>query len=159
MVTPRVSGMTLVELMVTVAIVGVLATLAFPSYQAYRLKAGRGIGASCLLEAQQRLEAHFAKTMAGPPEVTLADVGLDEICGDDPDYRLSLEASSTCTGSESPGHYALRATPLGEQARDGVLVLCVSPAIANPNQRAQRVHLRPDDLDTLIAGWDFQPGH
>lgn len=154
----QLRGLTLVELMVTVAIVGILAVIAVPSYQAHRLKAGRGIGASCLLEAQQRFEAHFARTMSGPPDVNLADVGLDETCGDDPAYRLSLEAASACAGSASPGHYALRATPTGEQRQDGELVLCVSPAIANPNQRAQRVHSRPDDPDTLIAGWDFQPG-
>lgn len=150
--------MTLIELMVTVAIVGLLMAIAVPAYQSYRLKSGRGIGASCLIEAQQRFEAHYAKTSAGPPEVTLAEVGLTGTCGDGPTYQLSIEAESSCTASESPGHYALRATPLGDQVRDGVLLLCVSPSIANPNQRADRQHLRPDDAATLLAGWDFQPG-
>lgn len=144
--------------MVAVAVLVVIVAIAVPSYQSYRLKAGRGIGASCLIEAQQRFEAHYAKTSESPPTVTLSDVGLGPDCGDEPAYRISIEAESACSQHESPGHYALRATPHGPQARDGVLVLCVSPSIANPNQRAERLHLAADAPTTLRPGWDFQPG-
>lgn len=160
MIPPRRSaaGVTLVELMVAVAIIAVVATIAVPSYRAHRLKAGRSVGASCLLEAQQRFEAHYAKTSAGPPEIGLAEVGLGSRCGDDPAYQLALVEDSPCSQREAPGHYALQATPQGAQANDGVLLLCVSPSIANPDQRAERQHLRPDQPTTLLAGWDFQPG-
>lgn len=152
------AGVTLVELMVAVAILAIIVAIGVPSYQSYRLKAGRSVGASCLIEARQRFEAHYAKTSSGPPAATLADVGLGADCGDEPAYRITVDAESACSQHESPGHYALRATPLGPQARDGVLLLCVSPSIANPDQRAERLHLRPDAPTTLLPGWDFQPG-
>lgn len=154
-------GVTLIELMIAVAIVGVLATIALPAYQTYRLKAGRGVGASCLLDTQMRVENYYAKTMTLPAALTLTDLGLSAECGDEPRYRRSLTMGGTslCTAKATPGHYALRATGQGSQADDGDLLLCVAPSIANPNERMERVHSRPGAPDTLLPGWDFQPGH
>lgn len=155
----RPRGVTLIELMVAVAIVAILALIATPAYRDYRLKAGRGVGESCLIEAAQRFDQHYARTMKGPPAVGLADVRLPVACGDEPQYRLSIDAGSACVADESAGHYALRATPTGAQADDGILVLCVSPAMPNPSERHDRRHARPDSPDALLAGWNFQPGH
>ena len=152
-------GVTLIELMIAVAIVAILATIALPAYQSYRLKAGRNVGASCLLDTQHRIEKHYAKTMALP--TNLAAIGLGAECGDAPRYQRSLMvgSASPCTTKATPGHYALRATALGSQSRDGDLLLCVAPSIVNPNERMEHVHSRPDAPSTLLPGWDFQPGH
>ena len=151
-------GVTLIELMIVVAVVAILAAIGFPSYRDYRLKAGRGVGESCLVEAEQRFEAFFAKNLRLPD--SLEEVGLRAACGDDPAYLLSFTpaAGSQCAMNDSPGHYALRATPQGDQARDGILILCVSPSVANPNLHADRQHARTESPNSLLAGWDFRPG-
>lgn len=54
------SGFNLIELMVTVAIVGILFGIAIPSYQNYTIKARRGQATGCLLELSQALERRYA---------------------------------------------------------------------------------------------------
>jgi type IV pilus assembly protein PilE len=50
-------GMTLIELMVVVVIIGVLATLTFPSFSKQILAARRGDGVTCLLRLKLQQEA------------------------------------------------------------------------------------------------------
>ncbi len=154
----RSHGVTLIELMVAVAVVGILALIAVPTYQSYRLKAGRSVGVSCLLEAQQRVESHYSKNMELP--ASLSVVGLSNECGDAPRYQRSLTAgaSSPCAAKSTPGHYALRASSMDAQTRDGALVLCVSPSIANPDGHMGRFHFPPGSDSSLLPGWDFKPG-
>jgi type IV pilus assembly protein PilE len=54
-------GFTLIELMITVAIVGILAALAYPSYVEYIAKGRRAQAASDLVAAQQWMERFYAE--------------------------------------------------------------------------------------------------
>jgi len=53
------SGFTLVELMITVAIIGILAAIAYPSYQQYVLRANRADAQAIMLENAQFMERYF----------------------------------------------------------------------------------------------------
>lgn len=50
------SGFTLIELLIVVAIVGILSSIAYPSYQEYVLRAGRADGKTALLSSAQWME-------------------------------------------------------------------------------------------------------
>jgi len=45
----RNKGFTLLELMITLAIIGILAAIAYPSYQAHVLKTRRALAQGCML--------------------------------------------------------------------------------------------------------------
>lgn len=148
-------GMTLIELLIAVAIVGVLAAIALPSYQSYRQKSVRNTGAACLIDAQQRMESLFARTgRYPPPGASLTVLGYaddPQRCDDDDLYRLSLVMA------RDPVRYTLTAVARGSQADDGDLLLDVDPGQVNPDEHLQKRHRRPDG--TVLPGWVFKPGH
>ena len=52
-------GFTLIEIMITVAIIGILAAVALPAYQNYVLRAGRTEGQAALMDISARLEQYY----------------------------------------------------------------------------------------------------
>ncbi|KNC67987.1 type IV pilin protein [Pseudoalteromonas ardens] len=54
-----VLGFTLVEMMITIAILGILASIAYPSYSEYVRRAARAEAAATLLDAANKQEQYF----------------------------------------------------------------------------------------------------
>ena len=109
----RPHGFTLVELMVVVAIVGILATIAYSTYSSQVRKARRSDGQIMLLDAAQELERCYTRFHAyNDAECAVADDINDG-------GMLSLEGWYLITNdNESATTFRLVATPRGAQASD-----------------------------------------
>jgi type IV pilus assembly protein PilE len=60
----RLRGFTLIEVMIVVAIAGILVAIAFPSYREYVLRGNRTQGQTLLVEAAARQERFYAQNSA-----------------------------------------------------------------------------------------------
>lgn len=106
---PRhIRGFTLIELMIVVAIVGILSAIAYPSYAEYVRRGHRAEARAGLLQAQQWLER--AATATGTYPLTAAfPAALKKVPSDRYDITLASADGRT---------YTLTATRKGSQATD-----------------------------------------
>lgn len=116
-------GFTLIEVMITVAIVGILAAIAYPSYQSYILRSHRSEGMALLSEAAARMERYYAQNStyatATPSRLGLTSTAnATTVNSANGYYSLSLGTPSATT-------YSLSATPQNAQTADtcGILTL------------------------------------
>lgn len=117
----RLRGFTLVELVVTVAIVGILASASYGSYQNYSRRANRSAVQQFMLEIQNRQELYLLDARVYASDVGATGLGLTVPSRVATHYAVTI----TLTAGPPPG-YVITATPGGNQAMDGVLTLSSS---------------------------------
>jgi len=108
-------GFTLIDLLIAMAVVAILTTIAIPSYQSYVMRSRRSDAKTGLLDLAAREERFLSLNPAGYTNVA-ANLGyaafpLNLGTGATPDYQLSV-VSATATS------YLLQAAPQGGQAND-----------------------------------------
>jgi type IV pilus assembly protein PilE len=122
-------GFTLIELMVAVAIVAILATIALPSYRNYMVRSSRAAAQAELMDLASLQEKIFLNSNAYTGNVTAgytgnATGGLGKTSGTTKDGYYTITAS-VGTGSTT---YTLTAAPIagGRQDGDGSLSITES---------------------------------
>ncbi len=107
-------GFTLIELMITVAVVAILASIAVPSFRDYVVRSKRAEGKAALLDAAQGVERHFTNNNTYPS--SLATAGVRTHSGDSAAkgaYTLSIAAGTTGALTSS---FVITATPANGHA-------------------------------------------
>ena len=129
----RQAGVTLMELMIVVAIIGILASIAVPAYQSYMTRTYRGAAKACISEFGQALERYYT--------TNLTYVGAAPAPGCQ--FESELDDRYTITvGNLAQRTYTITATPIAVQ-----LASDTQCGVLTQNQTGARTEGGTEDLD------------
>lgn len=115
----RSHGFTLIELVVVMAIIGILAAVAFPSYQESVRRSHRASAKALMTEVAQRLASHYSDK--GTYTATLSEIGYtaSPLLSKAGYHTITVEAGATGISSS----YLIKATPTRPDASCSPLTL------------------------------------
>lgn len=105
----RQKAFTLIELMIVVAIIGILAAIAYPSYMQQMIKTRRATASACLVELAQYMERYYTTSMSYTGAAVPATSCQTNLASY---YDFSFKVAVTATT------FSLQAVPAGAQAGD-----------------------------------------
>lgn len=108
----RMGGVTLVELMIVITILGTLAAIAIPAYRGYAERAQRTEGKAALLRLQANQERWYLSNNTYTNDLTA--LGFAGGCSDNCVYTLDFTVAADTTG------YTARAQPTAGGGTNGV---------------------------------------
>lgn len=117
-------GFTLIELMITIAIISILASVALPSYSEYVARSRRADAKAVLLEGVQFMERIYTergaynKSSTGAVKTALVDIGFPTALTTAPKDGSTSYYTIGLSGNLTSDSFVLQATPSGAQAND-----------------------------------------
>jgi type IV pilus assembly protein PilE len=121
-------GFTLTELIIAVAIIGILSAIAYPSYRNYITRSSRSAAQTELLELANLQEKIYLNSNGYAVSITAGyngrdDGGLGKTAGttDDGKYNLTITPNATPTQS-----FVITATPINGSTQEGDGAITIS---------------------------------
>ena len=119
----RTSGFTLVEILIVITIIGILASIAYPSYQQYVVKANRAAAQQFLLEAASVQHQYFLANNGNGYATQTTLIGASGLLSTPSNVSSYYDITSAPTTETTTATFTITATPVtgGIQSDDSTL--------------------------------------